>query len=225
MMGWITRFIDKCRKTTFESGPPVPRQVDAGEQAIFKLIQIQAFGGMKTLPKGLKDLNVFKDEICLFRVKTRLCNKSDTVDFKTPILLPNSRTGVEQLIRQIHMENNHAGIQTTVGILREQVVIIQTKRDVRKVIRKCVTCRRFNTKPAEVIPAPLPYNQVKDAKTFQVTGVDFAGILILKNGDKVWIVIFTCAIYRGVHLEKVDCINTEDFLMAFNRFVSRRGRP
>ena len=167
-MGWITRFIDKCRKTTFESGPPVPRQVDAGEQAIFKLIQIQAFGGMKTLPKGLKDLNVFKDEICLFmQLLLLLCNKSDTVDFKTPILLPNSRTGVEQLIRQIHMENNHAGIQTTMGILREQVWIIQTKRDVRKVIRKCGSCRRFNTKPAEVIPAPLPENQVKDAKPFK----------------------------------------------------------
>jgi len=124
------------------------------------LIQKQAFGGIKTFPKGSKNLNRFIDKDGLFRMKTRLCNRNDTADFKTLVLLSKFGLGVEQLIRQIHVENNHAGIQTTIGILSEQVWLIQT-RAVGKVIEKCVTSRRFNAKLVEVMPFPLRENRVQ----------------------------------------------------------------
>jgi len=138
MMGWITRFIKKCRKTTFESGLLTLRETEAGERTIFRLIKKPAFGGIKTFPEGSKNLNRFIDKDGLFRVKTRLCNRNDTVDFKTLVLLPKFGLGVEQLIIQIHVENNHAGIQTTMGILREQVWIIQTRRAYEKLSKNAL---------------------------------------------------------------------------------------
>ncbi|XP_055936883.1 uncharacterized protein LOC129966480 [Argiope bruennichi] len=66
-------------------------------------------------------------------------------------------------------------------------------------------------------------NRVKDAAVFQVTGVDMAGPLFLKD-KKSWVLIFTCAVYRAVHFELVTAASTDVFLMAFRRFVSSRGR-
>ena len=42
---------------------------------------------------------------------------------------------------------------------------------------------------------------------------------------KVWIVLFTCAVTRAIHLELVRSQSTEDFIAAFTRFTSRRGQP
>ncbi|XP_055924398.1 uncharacterized protein LOC129956503 [Argiope bruennichi] len=50
-----------------------------------------------------------------------------------------------------------------------------------------------------------------------------AGPLFLKD-KKSWVLIFTCAVYRAVHFELVTAASTDVFLMAFRRFVSRRGR-
>ena len=42
---------------------------------------------------------------------------------------------------------------------------------------------------------------------------------------KVWIVIFTCTLTRALHLEIMQDMSTEQFLLAFRRFISRRGSP
>lgn len=111
------------------------------------------------------------------------------------------------------------------GKLREKFWIIQSRRAIRKIVNRCVRCRRFAAKSCEVEAAPLPKNRVLDAAVFQITGVDLAGPLFLADGSKVWIVLFTCAVYRAVHLELVAACSTEAFILALSRFISRRGRP
>ncbi|GFW22563.1 integrase catalytic domain-containing protein, partial [Trichonephila clavipes] len=66
---------------------------------------------------------------------------------------------------------------------------------------------------------------VKDAAVFEIVRVDLAGPLYVKHGDKVWIVLYTCAIYRALHLELVSYISTAVFLLSFRRFLAKRGRP
>lgn len=74
-------------------------------------------------------------------------------------------------------------------------------------------------------PPPLPVNGVRDATIFEITGVDFAGPLFLRGGEKAWIVIFTCAVYRAVHFELSSSLSTDEFVECFHRFIARRGRP
>ncbi|GFY12090.1 integrase catalytic domain-containing protein [Trichonephila clavipes] len=83
---------------------------------------------------------------------------------------------------------------------------------------------RYTSKNLKVISPPLPENRVKDAAVFQITGVDMAGPLFLKENNKSWVLIFTCAVYRAVHFEFATAASTDVFLMAFRRFVARRGR-
>lgn len=39
------------------------------------------------------------------------------------------------------------------------------------------------------------------------------------------IVLFTCAVFRAVHLELVTALSTDAFLQTLRRFIARRGRP
>ncbi|GBM46197.1 hypothetical protein AVEN_270209-1 [Araneus ventricosus] len=45
----------------------------------------------------------------------------------------------------------------------------------------------------------------------------------LKGMQKSYIVLFTCATTRALHLELAPTMTTESFLMEFRRFISRRG--
>ncbi|GFS51880.1 integrase catalytic domain-containing protein [Trichonephila clavipes] len=56
-------------------------------------------------------------------------------------------------------------------------------------------------------------------------GIDLAGTLFLKDGRKVWITLFTCAVYRAIHLELVNSLTSDAFLLALRCFIARRGRP
>ncbi|GFY59391.1 integrase catalytic domain-containing protein [Trichonephila inaurata madagascariensis] len=75
------------------------------------------------------------------------------------------------------------------------------------------------------IPVSLPSDRVNDAVVFEVVGVDLAGPLYLKGGHKSWIVLFTCATYRAIHLELTSSLTSEAFLLSLRRFIARRGRP
>jgi hypothetical protein len=71
----------------------------------------------------------------------------------------------------------------------------------------------------------LPKSRTMLEAPFLVTGVDAAGPLILKGGEKVWVYLFTCATYRAVHLELVDTLSSEGVIRALRKFIARRGRP
>ncbi|GBM92995.1 hypothetical protein AVEN_161836-1 [Araneus ventricosus] len=85
--------------------------------------------------------------------------------------------------------------------------------------------KRYKSKSLTLESCPLPGGRVSDTVVFEVTGVDLALPLFLKSGSKLSIVLFTCAVYRAVHLELVASLTTDSFLMAFRRFIARTGRP
>ncbi|XP_054712892.1 uncharacterized protein LOC129222408 [Uloborus diversus] len=109
--------------------------------------------------------------------------------------------------------------------LREKYWILKSRKTIKKAIKSCIVCRRFNSKPPEVQESVLPENRVKDASVFEILGIDLAGPLILKDNSKVWILIFTCAVFRAVHVEMLTSVSTDNFLLGLRRFIARRGRP
>ena len=77
-------------------------------------------------------------------------------------------------------------------------------------------------------PLPLPKVRVAESPPFTVTGVNFTGALYVKTGGqerKVYICLFTCAATRAVHLEVVNDLTVDTFLLAFRRFFSRKSLP
>ena len=99
----------------------------------------------------------------------------------------------------------------------------------KMLLRQCTICKRHSGKPyATPDPPPLPKTRTLDAPPFTVTGVDFTGALYVRQNSeemKVYICLFTCATTRAIHLEVVNDLSTETFLLAFRRFAGRRSLP
>jgi len=70
--------------------------------------------------------------------------------------------------------------------------------------------------------------QVTESPLFSVSGVDFTGVVYVKDGEgerKVYICLFTRAATRAVHLGVVVDLTVDTFLLAFQRFSSRKPVP
>ncbi|XP_035230281.1 uncharacterized protein LOC118202237 [Stegodyphus dumicola] len=142
-----------------------------------------------------------------------------------PAILPGEHPLVKSLVLEDHRRNGHAGVSYTLNSLREKYRLLCGRRAVKHVLRSCIICKRFSAKDNNNPPtAPQSSDRVQDAAAFQITGMDFAGPVILRDNSKSWIALFTCAVYRAAHLELVTSISTETFLLAFHRFVARRGK-
>ena len=55
----------------------------------------------------------------------------------------------------------HAGPETTLTILQEKIWVMQGRRDVKRVIRKCLVCQRHRAQPCDQKMAPLPLERVQ----------------------------------------------------------------
>jgi hypothetical protein len=116
----------------------------------------------------------------------------------------------------IHHQIMHLGVSNTMAALRETWWIPRLREKVKKVISKCNVCKLYSAKPFEAqTTAKLPRFRTEGDRPFEVTGVDFAGPLqykIAKNENgKCYVLIFTCAASRAVHLELTKDQTAERF--------------
>ena len=137
---------------------------------------------------------------------------------------------VEKLIRYVHEQNNHLGIAHTMADLREDWWIPHLRARVKKQIRNCNTCKVYSTKPyGATTTASLPKFRTEISRPFQHTGIDFAGplkyVVKKKEEGKAYVLVFTCAISRAVHLELTKSQTAEEFKRKLNAFIARRTRP
>ena len=99
----------------------------------------------------------------------------------------------------------------------------------KRLLDSCVTCRKVSrTAYNAPDPPPLPKSRLQQTQPFDFTGIDFTGALYVRNAGietKVYICLFTCATTRAVHLEVVEDLTVETFLLAFHRFASRKFLP
>nr|XP_034195155.1 uncharacterized protein LOC117611324 [Osmia lignaria] len=77
----------------------------------------------------------------------------------------------------------------------------------------------------------LPLDRTAPQRPFLVTGVDYAGPIMLRTSPgrghksyKGYISLFVCLTTRAIHLEVVSDLTSASFLVAIQRFVGRRGR-
>ncbi|KAJ8951485.1 hypothetical protein NQ318_000180, partial [Aromia moschata] len=224
MVGWIFRFIYNVRNPIErQQGPLTTEEINLAETFVFRLVQQEVFHD--ECDKRICTLNPFKDSHGVIRLKSRVSNREDCNNFRFPVVLPGRHTVVNRLVFEQHQKSCHVGTQGLMSILREKYWILGGRRAIRSVIAKCVVCKRHSAKPPVVTSPPLPLDRVRDAVAFEITGIDFAGPLYLKTEEKAWVCLFTCAVYRAVHLELTTSLSTASFMQAFRRFVARRGRP
>ncbi|KAL1447894.1 hypothetical protein WDU94_012402 [Cyamophila willieti] len=229
MVAWIRRFKTNTMAKKQTGRLPEPQDLTAeefklAEMTVFRLIQRESPAEMKKM-EGTQIVN----EEGIQRLKTKISYRNDDRDFCYPIILPAGHPVVQRMVLSVHQESCHAGSQMLLAILRQKFWLIGGRRTIRSILNTCIVCKRFSAHKVQADAIPLPEPRVRDARTFEVTGVDLAGPLFVKNDReelmKVWICIFTCAVYRAVKLELVWSLSTDSFTQALRRFISRSGRP
>ena len=100
---------------------------------------------------------------------------------------------------------------------------------VKSVSCKCVICKKLFGQTASQKMADLPVERLVPYKTpFTCTGIDCFGPFVVKQGRsevKRYGCIFTCLSIRAVHIERLCSLDTDSFICALRRFISRRGIP
>ncbi|XP_055938249.1 uncharacterized protein LOC129968417 [Argiope bruennichi] len=222
---WLLRFLKNLKngRNRRTVGPLNYDETKKAERILLKQVQLEAFYDEND--KRLKSLQVIKDSEGILRVKTRIFFREDHRDFRLPIILPSDHPVVMTLIMYEHEHHGHFGVQMLMYHLRENYWILKSRKAIKKGIKSCIICNRFDAKPVFVQEGLLPHDRVRDAETFEIVGLDLAGPVILKEERKAWILILTCAVYRAVHLELLTSVSTENFLLGLRRFIARRGRP
>jgi len=140
-------------------------------------------------------------------------------------MLPSRHPIVERLLLSKNVKLCHVRLQGPLSLLREKFCILKGRKSIRSVLSKCLICRRDDTRHITASLPALPEPRGRDAAVFETTGVDIAGPNLLRDGRKVWVCLYTCALYRAVHLELASSLSTDSFIWTFRSFVARRGRP
>ena len=143
-----------------------------------------------------------------------------------PILLHKGHHFTQLIVSDCHARVMHSGVKDTLTQLRSKYWVVKGRQFVRRLLNGCMVCKRFSSRPLSGPTAPpLPDFRVRVSPPFSCAGVDYAGPLYLKNGDKVWICLFTCCVVRAVHLELVPDLTAIAFVRCLKRFSARRGIP
>ena len=175
-------------------------------------------------------LRIYEDDQGVLRSRTRISeNLKLNFNERHPIILRKLSHLTKLIVWKSHENVKHLKLEATLNDVRTRFWIVQGRRVVRSILRNCTTCNKLNSRPLLPPPSPdLPAYRVSFDVPFEVTGVDFAGPLYTKNvnekrSKKCYILLFTCAATRLVHLEITSDLSAEPLILALRRFTARRG--
>ena len=172
---------------------------------------------------SLLQLSPFVDDKGYLRVGGRLNFRPESFEIVHPLILPYDDPYVNHLIKSTHEECGHAGIEFVLSELRRKFWIIKGRQAIKKVLWRCLACRRRYRHPETQQMAPLPSYRLDVAPPFTDTGVDLFGPVSVKSGrygKKVWVVLFCCLRIRAVFMDVVSDIEAQTFIEVLKRFHS-----
>lgn len=234
---WIIRFWHNTSGAALtRTGPLAASEIVTAESYWVRQVQHESFYGDILALKGrqpirawpIVSLHPFLDKEGVLRVSGRPHNLDATEVIRHTAILPNGHRFSYLLIMDTHQRLLHAGTETTLLEVRERYWIVKGRQTVKRVLRACLTCRRDRLQPSEPAIAPIQSDRLVQTTPFETIGVDFAGPLYVKGtppSSKAYIALFSSAVTRALHLELVSDMSAHTFLLAFRRFVARRGIP
>ena len=109
----------------------------------------------------------------------------------------------------------HSGVESILSNAMSNFHIFQARNIAKSVVRECVKCLRFDSTACNQSMSPLPDMRVTAQPPFAVTGIDYAGPLYCRDNPKkkYYILLFTCAVTRAVHLELIESMTLVDFML------------
>ncbi len=219
---------------------PSAVDIEKAELSILRQCQKHDFLEEFTLLKGGKDIPAhsqhiklapeYDRELDLIRVGGRL-RRCDTLsdDVLHPIVLSPNNPVVKLLIKHCDAQLHHPGAGRVYAELRRKFWILRGREAIKKYQRSCLDCTKWRGKPIIPRMSDLPPSNLRLLRPpFYSTGVDCFGPLVVKVGhrtEKRWGIVYKCLTTRAVHLDLLDHMDGDSFLLSLRRFIARRGKP
>ena len=105
--------------------------------------------GMATPPIRVTQFGLFLSQDQIVRCKGRIGNSSLQISTKFPILLPAKHAFVSLLVKRTDDRDRHSGINATLNAVRERFWILRGRETVKRILKHCVVCRRYDAVPCE----------------------------------------------------------------------------
>ena len=230
---YVHRF---CYRTGI-TGPPTTSEIEAVERAWIKSEQLLRYPDIishftttvarnkSNVPPLVRQLNLFLGDDSLIRSKGHFTLESSL------ILLPRHSRLTNLIILDFHHRQHHVGVGGTIVALRSRFWIPSARIETRRLLAKCVTCKKVTGRHYTLPMSPeLPqFRYDTSTRPFSNIGIDFAGPLTVKDRSgihvKVYICLFTCLTTRAINLEIVEDLSTSSFLQALRRHCSLFSTP
>ncbi|KAL0859999.1 hypothetical protein ABMA27_010314 [Loxostege sticticalis] len=231
VMSYVLRFINKCRKLPVNNDLITVSELQNSLDIIIRYVQHHYFHKeIECIKKGvdyktnhscyLKMLHPFIDDKGLLRVGGRLQNSNLPFTKKFPIILPKKCHVTRLIIRNEHLILLHGGLKIVSSSLSQRFFILNSMREIKSVIHKCITCTRYKAESAKQLMGSIPKERVLQARVFEKVGIDYCGPFEIKQST-----IRRSIISKAIHLEVVSDMTSDSFISALKRFISRRGLP
>ncbi|XP_068675491.1 uncharacterized protein [Montipora foliosa] len=174
-------------------------------------------------------LRPWLDQSGILRDGGRLENALIHYEAKHQTLLPYNHQVPSFFIMAHHERVGHFGQDYVLASLQQKYWIVKGRAMVRKVIGRCLVCRRYDVLHGEQLMADLPSDWLTPMDPlFNHVGIDFFGPLYVKRGRSIlkhYGCLFTFLTMRATHIEVTESLDTDSFIDALRRFISRRGCP
>ena len=214
---------------------------DAAQRHLIKMDQIACFPDifsyldgkkktLKSIPHLVSQLNVFRDSFGCLRVKSKMLKwheKLKNSDY--PFLLSKSSTLAKLAVLSTHSKLAHSGLYSTLREVRKTFWIINAFSFVKKTLKECTHCRRFNNRTCKLSQSPYRDFRISPSNVpFRQIFIDHLGPITVSTSSgnvKIYILVLTCLWSRAINLQVCRDLTTDEFLRAFQSHIFKYGVP
>ena len=212
-----------------------PEEILRGQLFIIRKMQRESYGseyvrllaGKSAKSQELLQLNVFLDQDKVMRISSRVDLPHDVYAQRLAPVVPRKNVLSDILLFHYHYRYSHVCLESQIADFRSTMWMPQLRAGLQKVKNLCNDCIIRSTNPkAQKMSALPPFRVDPTLRPFQVTGLDCAGPIIIKNygkDKKVWILIFTCCMSRFVHLQLLNNMDSLSVLEAIVTLWAAHG--
>ena len=230
---YVYRFIHNARYP----GEPKIGHLDSDEVFNTESLWVKEMQGKLIVDKNFEklraQLRIYEDDQGFLRSKGRIDNAEFPLEVSHPIVLPKNHHLVTLIVNEAHQRIFHNGVNQTMSEVRKKFWIPCLRQICRKLIFKCVICKKLEGKPYRPREMPqLPEFRVRASHAFSVSAIDFAGPIYVKKSlgrrspsVKAYIALISCAYSRALHLELTMDLTAASLIRCLRRFIGRRGSP
>ena len=182
----------------------------------------------KDTPDLVTKLNPFIDD-GLIKIKSKVDRWKDHSELGFPILMSNESKLTSLIIHDTHERFSHSGCYAILTSLRKKFWIPKCFSTVKKVIKNCIVCKRFNHKTVKLNQSPYrDFRMNPESYPYRNIFIDYLGPMYVRSDGvkkKVWILVITCLWSRAVNLIVCNDLTVKSFLRALQTHIYQYGLP